>query len=242
MKATKGGTFNPVPLPDPTTAIARCYSVVDLGTVPNVYKGVVSPDKPTIRKIYITWEFPTLLAIFNEDKGEEPFVIGMELTASTGEKSNLSKLVSQWRNKPLTIQEQDGFDPSTMIGKLAYISFIHKRKPKFQGQEITKITNENTNLKFNGIMPKPKEIASPPNRNPYMNWDWDKVAEEGFEKHKETFEKIPKWLQQKMSESEEFRKYAGSYKIAGSDAADDDSAEETTAQKGPVPTVSDDNW
>ena len=235
MKATKGGNFNPVPLPEPQTALARCYSVIDFGTVPHIYK---NQPKGYVRKIYITWEFPSLLAVFNEEKGQEPFVIGMELTASTGDQSNLAKLISQWRNKPLSPEEQEGFDPSVMIGKTAYISFIHKRRPKFVGQEIKAITNENTNLKFNGIMPKPKEVEAPANRNPYMNWDWDKVGIEGFEKHKVTFEKIPKWIQKKMAESKEFIKYAGNYKIEGLD--DDDST--AGATPAPEKKTADDGW
>jgi hypothetical protein len=221
MKATKGGNFKAVPLPEPQTAFARCYSVIDIGTIPNLYFNKPVEDKPFIHKINVTWEFPGLLAVFNEEKGEQPFVIGQELTLSTGEKSNLSKLISQWRNKPLTAEEEESFDPSTMVGKTCFISFIHTRKEKYKGKEIKLITNENTNLKFNGIMPKPKDVESKPNINPYFIWDWDKIAETGWDK--ENFEKIPKWLQKKMATSKEYQKYAPKdYKI---DSQDDDQPE-----------------
>lgn len=241
MKVTKGGNFKPVRLPEPQTALARCYSVVDIGTVPNIYKGKVNPKTPLTRKINITFEFPTLLATFNEERGEEPFVIGLELTASTGDQSNLAKLISQWRNKPLTPQEQDGFDPTKMVGKTAYISFLHKRKPKFVGQDIAEITNENTNLKFNGIMPKPKEINAPANINPYLIWDWDLIEKEGFDNHKETFEKIPMWLRRKIGESEQFKKFSKGYKIEpDADAEEEqDESDTSTAGNAPAKTVSD---
>jgi len=239
MKATKSGNFNPVPLPEPQTTLARCYSIIDIGTVPNFYQNKLTGH---VRKIYITWEFPELLAIFNEEKGEEPFVIGLELTASTSENSNLAKLISQWRNKPLTDTEQEGFDPSIMIGKTAFISFIHKRRPKFEGKDVTKITNENTNLKFNGIMPKPKTIEAPPNRNSYMNWDWDKVAVESFEVHKATFEKIPKWLQKKMAESKEFKEYSNGYKVEGVEESTEDAPPTFTATTGTAPKTVEGEW
>jgi len=237
MKATKGGNFTPIPLPEPQTVIARCYSVVDIGTVKNIYKG---EDKGYQRKLYITWEFPTLLAIFNPEKGEEPFVIGSELTASTGTNSNFAKLIAQWRGKPLTIEEQQGFDPMQMVGKTAFISFIHKTRKDFVGQEIKVPTNENTNLKFLGIMPKPKNIEAPPARNKYMIWDWDLVAAEGFEKHKATFEKIPKWLQKKVAESKEFQQYSGGYKLAGND--DQEETSSTPAPAAQAPKTTNDEW
>jgi hypothetical protein len=242
MKVTKGGNFKPVRLPEPQTALARCYSVVDIGTVPNIYNGKINPKNPKTRKINITFEFPTLLGVFNEERGEEPFVIGLELTASTGEQSNLSKLISQWRNKPLTPQEQEGFDPTKMVGKTAYISFLHKRKPKFVGATISEVTNENTNLKFNGIMPKPKDINAPSNINEYIIWDWDLVEHDGFSAHIETFEKIPLWLRRKIGESEEFKRLSKGYKVEDDNTQADEAAEDTQPEDTSNKKTVSDDW
>ena len=203
MKATQSGNFKAVMLPDPQTAVARCYSLIDIGTIPNIYKGQL---QGIVRKIYVTWEFPGLKAIFNDDKGEEPFVIGQELTLSTSENSNLAKLISHWRNKPLTAEEQKGFDVAVMVNKTALISFVHNTKSKFKGQTITEVTNENTALKFNGILPKPKEMECPPMLNPKMVWDWD-VIESKDQFNAEMFMKIPRWLRNKIMESDEFKKF-----------------------------------
>ena len=237
MKATKGGNFNAVVLPEPQTALARCYSVIDIGTVKNIYK---NEDKGWHRMLNITWEFPTLLACFKPEKGDEPFVIGKEIAATTGPQSNFSKLIAAWRNKPLTPVEQDGFDPAQMVGKTAYISFAHKRKMKYMGEEIGEVTNENTNLKFMAIMPKPKDIEAPPNRNAYMVWDWDLVAKDGFEAHKATFERIPKWLQRKMTESQEFKKYAGTYKVDAPEDEPEVQGQGQPQQGAPKKTAGDD--
>jgi hypothetical protein len=233
-QATKGGNFKTVPLPEPQTAFARCYSVVEIGTVPTFFKGEAKGKQ---KKIYITWEFPGLLAIFNDDKGEQPFVIGQEMTCVTGEKSNLSKLISAWRNRPLSDEEEKSFDPAVMIGKPCFISFIHKRKKDYVGKEITEVTNGNTNLHFNGIMPVPKSVEPIPAKNPYYNWDWDKVASNGF--NKDEFEKMPKWLQKRVAGSDEFKKYAGSYQVKdynNNATSGPEPAEEAQSQK----TVKDD--
>jgi len=242
MKATKGGTFKAVELPESQTVLARCYSMIDLGTQPYIFNGKQDEKRPFVRKIHITWELPTLLAVFNDEKGEEPFVVGQEYTASTGDKSNLGLLISRWRNKPLSPLEQEAFDPATMVGKTGYISFLVDTRKAYKGKEIGKVTNENSVLKFNGIMPKPKDIPCPPNRNPYYIWDWDLVEQEGFDKHKEHFEKMPKWLQKKCADSKEFKMFCGNYKVEGTAQEESGASGESSASKEPPKKVAGDDW
>ena len=66
---------------------ARCYSIIDLGTHSKEFKGV-EKKKHLIR---ITWEFPTELAIFDEETGEQPFVLSKEYTLSLFDQSQLRK-------------------------------------------------------------------------------------------------------------------------------------------------------
>lgn len=217
MKATKGGTFKAIPLPKPATVFARCYSVIDIGTVPGTYQG--KPQDPK-RKIWVTWELPSLKAVFNEEKGEQPFVVSEEYNASTDEKANLRKMVCQWRNNDFSQAEIDGFDPATMIGKCGFLSFKITTKGKWKGKDFKEITNENSNMKLNGIMPVPEGVAKLKQINPYFNWDWDVIAEKGF--NKEEFEKIPKFLREKMATSEEFKKYAKGYVVNPTTSDDDE--------------------
>ena len=93
VKATQSGNFKAVVLPEPNTVVARCYSLVDIGTVEEFYNNEPQGKR---RKIYLTFEFPSLKAVFNDEKGEEPFVTGLEMTASTNDQANLSKLIAQW--------------------------------------------------------------------------------------------------------------------------------------------------
>lgn len=213
-KPPESSDFKAVPLPKPQTTVARCTTVIDIGTVPESYLG----DVKIMRKIYIGWELPKLLAIFNEEKGEQPFNIGLELTFSTNEKANFSKLVSNWRNRPLSQEEKKTFDPIVMINKPAMISFIHKRKTKYRNSEITEVTNENSWLVFNGISQLPEGMVCPPMISKKMVWDWDLITEGKEEFSKEKFEALPKWIREKMLASEEFRKYAKGYDEAAADS------------------------
>jgi hypothetical protein len=205
MRTSAGsGNFKAVKLPEPQTVVGRAYSVIDIGTVPNIYQGKLNGVH---HRVYVTWELPTLLAVFNDEKGEEPFVVGEEFTLSHKSNSNFAKLIAQWRGKPFTPEEQaNGFDPTKMLGKTALVQLVHKTKKAFEGQQITEITNENTNLKMQGIMKRPTEMAIPKQINPDLVWDWDLVAANGF--NKEAWKKIPKFIRGKMVDSEEFKQYA----------------------------------
>lgn len=231
MKATKSGSFKPVELPEPQTTVARCYSLIDIGTVPNVYQGKV---QGIVHRIFITWELPKLKAVFNEDRGEEPFVISEEFTLSTKENSNLAKLVAQWRNKPLSLAEQEEFDPTTMVGKTCVIQFIHKVKKKWASEKLEKITNENTNMKIQAIMKRPKDMEMPAQLNPTFIWDWEAIESGETTFDPEKFAKVPNFLKDKIKESEEYKKW-------GREPGEEASA--TTApvaeESGPV---SDDDW
>jgi len=216
MEATQSGNFKPVPLPAQGTYVARCYSVIHIGTVPNIFNGKLDPKKPTKEVIQITWELPKLLTVFNETKGLEPFVVGEEISLSTNENSNLYKLIAAWRGTKLTPAEMKSFDPSVMVGKKCLINVVYKTKKKFLGQKIEVITNENTILTNNGIMACPKEMECPAGMNPYYIWDWDKDSNP-FAGDK--FAKMPKWLQDKCKESEEYKQFGPKDQPASSEQA-----------------------
>lgn len=236
MKVGKGGNFKAIKLPEPQTTLARCYSVVDLGTYYETFKNT-SGDK---RKLHISFELPMLLGKFSDDKPEQPFAVFVQFNATTNSKGDFYKFITAWRGKELTPLEQDGFDPMTMIGKTAYLSFTHAIKHDYKGKELAEITNENARLKLNAIMQKPKDIPAPEHINEYVSWDWDKVEAEGFAKYRETFEKLPKWMQKRMTESKEFKRFCGDYKVDdGSGSNDEQGGNDVPAQ---TPKLNDGEW
>jgi len=190
-----GGDFNAVPLPKEGNYPARCFRLIVIGTVPNIFKG---QDQGMVEKIWIDWELPTQLAVFDEQKGEQPFVVGAEFNLKIGPKANLYKLISAWRNKPLNEKEQLGFDVSKMINKPCLISITHKRKKAFADEEIEVVTNENTYLNFNGVSSVPEGIKVPPAISELAEMNYDEFDIERFNK-------LPKFLQDKMKASEEFK-------------------------------------
>jgi len=227
VKATSSGNFKAVKLPEPSTTVARCYSLIDIGTVPNIYQGQLQGH---VHRIFLTWELPKFKAVFNEEKGEQPFVVSEEFTLSTKENSNLSKLVSAWRGVPLSAAEMKEFDPAVMVGKSCLIQFMHKRKKAYQGQEVAEVTNENTNLKMQAIMKRPKDMEMPDQINPTYIWDWEKIekGEEQFDHEK--FELIPNFLKTKIMESQEFKKYATPIEGEATQAGSEDSGGQVTAE------------
>jgi len=195
IATNRGGDFNSVPLPKEGNYPSRCFRLILIGTVPNIYQG---QDQGMTEKIWIDFELPTQLAVFSEEKGEQPFVVGIELTNSTSPKANLSKLISAMRNRPLTDKEQKAFDISVIINKPCLVSVTHKRKKAFIGKEIEAVTNENTHLNFNGVSSVPEGMSVPKAMNELTEINYDNFDIEKFNK-------LPKFLQDKMRLSEEFK-------------------------------------
>ncbi len=105
---TGGGTFTPVPL---GTHVARCFSIIDLGTQHGEYKG-----KPTRRnQILVTWELPNELVEYEGQ--EKPMIASRFYTNSLGEKANLRADLEAWRGQAFTEAELDKFDLHNILGK-----------------------------------------------------------------------------------------------------------------------------
>jgi hypothetical protein len=202
MEVPQSGNFKAVALPNPTTTSARCFGVVDLGTVDNTF-----PGKPVQRdrKVIIMFELPKFKAIFDDQKGEQPFMIMVEHKFSTHPDSNFSKFITSWRNTPLTEAEKLNFPIEKMIGKIALVSFQHKRKAKFRTTDVTQITNQNTSLVFTSIGPVPEEMKPiTPMINKPILWLWEDITKKKEPFNKEKFAEVFKFLRAKIYTSDEF--------------------------------------
>ena len=69
-------------IPPAGTHMARCIGMIEIGTVTTTFMD----DEKILQKVSITWELPEELAVFNEEKGEQPFVVSKEYTLSMHEK------------------------------------------------------------------------------------------------------------------------------------------------------------
>jgi hypothetical protein len=165
--------------------IARCYQMIQIGTVEEMILGSVK----TLNKVRIGWELPTELKVFNPDKGEQPFVISKEFTLSMNEKSNLRKVLASWRGKDFTEDEAKSFDITKLLSAACMLNVIHKPSKA----DPTKIYEE-----IGSVSPMPKGVKCPPQINPtmvleYEQFDW------------KLYETLPDFIKTKIQSSAEFK-------------------------------------
>jgi len=164
--------------------LARCYQMIEIGTVREIILG----EEKVSKKVRIGWELPTEKRVFNEEKGEQPFVISKEFTLSMHEKSSLRGMLKSWRGKDFTEDEAKAFDITNLIGKPCMINIIHKPSKKDPSRHYEEIS---------GITPVPKGIEVPEQINQTFCLSYD-----GFDQ--DIFESLPDLIKDKMKGSVEY--------------------------------------
>lgn len=165
--------------------IARCYQMIQIGTVEEMILGSVK----SLNKVRIGWELPTEQKVFNPEKGEQPFVISKEFTLSMNEKSNLRKVLASWRGKDFTEDEAKCFDITKLLSVPCMLNVIHKPSKA----DPTRIYEE-----IGSVSPMPKGVKCPPQINPtavleFENFNW------------ELFNSLPDFIKMKVQSSAEFK-------------------------------------
>lgn len=181
-KSTGGGKDFPILAAG--SYAARCYSMVEIGQTTEEFKG----ETKTQQKVFISWEFPTELAIFDEEKGEQPYVLSKEFTLSLADKSNLKKFLESWRGQNFTKEELAGFDISKLLGAKCLMSVKHK-EPNAEGKVWPEIS---------GVALLPKGMECPELINPKRLLTYDEWNEE-------IFQSLPKFVKDKMETTPEYK-------------------------------------
>lgn len=177
-----GGDFKRV---NPGTYAARCYSMIEIGTITEEYMG----EKKRQHKVMLTWELPTELEVFHEEKGEEPYVVSKTYTLSMHEKATLRRDLESWRGKGFTEKEAEAFDITALLGKPCMLSIIHRPG---------KVDPTKTYVEIASISNMPKGLICPDQINPtkVLSFDaWDA----------ELFEGLSDYLKDKILSSEEYK-------------------------------------
>lgn len=166
--------------------LARCYQMIEIGTVDELILG----EKKTLRKVRIGWELPEETRVFNDEKGEQPFVISQEFTLSMNEKANLRKMLASWRGKDFTEEEAKCFDISKLLGVPCMLNVIHKPSKT----DPSKIYEQ-----IGSVSPLPKSVKCPEqvNKTVVISYDDFNFA---------LFETLPDFIKLKMKGSQEFAK------------------------------------
>ena len=177
-----GNTENKREIVPSGTHIARCYSMIHIGTVEWEYNG----ETKYTNKVRLTFELPHEMRDFSgEDK---PMVISKEYTLSLHEKSNLRRDLEGWRGKSFTNQELNSFDITDVLGSSCNISIIHKTSKS--GNEFAQIGS------ISGIT-KGTECPKQFNDSFIFNYE-DNFNEEWLELQ-------PEWIKEQIKNTDEYK-------------------------------------
>jgi len=164
------------------THIARCYSMIHIGTVEWEYAG----ETKYTNKIRITFELPHELRDFSGE--QKPMVISKEYTKSLHEKSNLRRDLEGWRGRSFSNQELSSFDITNVLGSSCNVSVIHK---------TSKSGNEFAQIGSISSMTKGSDCPDQINPNFIFNYE-DNFNEEWLEQQ-------PEWVQDQIKATDEYK-------------------------------------
>lgn len=165
------------------THIARCYSMIHIGTVEWEWQG----ETKYSNKIRVTFELPHEMRDFSGE--EKPMVISKEYTLSLHEKSNLRRDLEGWRGKSFNNKELSHFDVTNLISKECNISVIHKTSKS--GNEFAQIGSISGITKGTKC-PKQFHDSFIFNYEDNFNEDW--------------LELQPEWIQDPIKNTDEYKK------------------------------------
>jgi len=162
--------------------VARSYSMIEIGTVTEEFKG----QQKELKKIRISWELPYKMRVFKEGEPEKPMSISREFTLSMYEKAALRKFLESWRGKPYTEEAAKKVDVTKMLGCDCMITIIHKENKS--GKMYAAVDS---------IAPMMDGMTCPPLINPikvlsYDAFDW------------EIYNSLPEFLQNQMAATPEY--------------------------------------
>lgn len=164
------------------THIARCYSMIDIGTVEWEWQG----ETKYTQKVRLSFELPHEMRDFGGE--EKPMVISKEYTKSLHEKSNLRKDFESWRGKSFSNEELKSFDLTSVLGAPCNISIIHETNKK--GSEFAKI---------GGISSMTKGSKCPEQFNDNFIFNY----EDNF--NEEWLEQQPEWIKDQIKNTDEYK-------------------------------------
>jgi hypothetical protein len=162
--------------------IARCFSMVHIGTSKEEYMG----ELKEMNKVRITWELPTETTVFKEENGEQPYSISKEFTLSLHEKATLRKFLESWRGQAFTEEQSKKFNICNLAGVPCMLNIIHK---------VSKTGNKYADIASVSAMPKGLQSPDQVNKSVIFSIcqpDW------------EIFNKFPDFLKDKIKKTNEY--------------------------------------
>jgi hypothetical protein len=166
-------------LPPEGVHIARCVGVADIGTQRSSFG-----DGKKQPKVILIFELPNELAVFVEERGEEPFHQSIIYTNSLGERSNLYRDIVAWQGKGAIERMRD--DLGLLVGEPCMLNLIHETTKK-----------GTTRSKVIGIAPLSKGMKAPAQISLSLQYSITDGVAGGL------YDKLPVWIQKLIMASEE---------------------------------------
>jgi len=168
-------------LPPEGTHLARLVTIVDLGS-----QYSERYDK-TSRKVRISFELVDETHVFDEARGEQPFMIDRQYTVNLGKKANLRRDAESWRGKKFVEKDfkDGGFLLDSLIGTAGTVQVVHVES---EGKHYA-------NIQSLGSLVKGTKVKKPVS-DVYM-FDLDEFDEE-------LYNEFPDWLKELIAESPEY--------------------------------------
>lgn len=204
MKAKKNSTPR-VPCPK-GTHIAILVGIIDWGTQTDKFG--------SRRKVEFLHETPEELYEFNEERGEEPFIIDRKFALTIGKKSALKEHIEGMLGERI---EDDEFDLEPLLGKACQLTITHKADGEYTNVEITSVSplsKSDAKRKF-----KP--------HNELILIDLDNFDEDEFKR-------LPEWKRELIMKSPEYKEAAGNAVVV----EEGEGEEEPVARKKSAPAPS----
>lgn len=173
--------INYTPVPE-GTHIARCYSLIHIGTVKTVWQG----NERDTYKVRLAFEFPYEKKVFTEGEGEKPLVMSSEYTLSMSSKSSLRKVVEGIVGKKFTDDDAYDFDLESVVGTPCQIQVVHEKK------------DDKLFANIGAVMPLAKGQTCPPQFNETNILSFDNWSDA-------VFESLPKFIKDKIMTSKEYQ-------------------------------------
>lgn len=159
------------------THVAICFGLIDIGLQYN------EKYKNSAEKVIILWELPDQQ--IEIDGKLQPRIFSKEYTASLREKAILLRDLNAWRGRSFTEEELEAFDLRDVLGVPCFIQINHTER---NGKKYANMAS---------IMSLPKGVQRPVGTMEQISFDMDTSP-------LSEIEKLPKWIQDKIRNSETY--------------------------------------
>jgi hypothetical protein len=133
--------------------------------------------------VILAWELPNEKAVFDVDRGPEPFLVHKIYTMSLGERSNLYRDIAAWQGKHAI--EKVRHNLALLLGEPCLVNVIHEMNKKNQ-----------LRAKVISVAPLPKATRVPAQITPSLKYS----IKDGVNG---AFDDLPEWIQKMICASEE---------------------------------------